>query len=98
MGSNLNPVLTQLAKTKKAVSETGALSVVVGGGVACNKKIRERIQEECSGAVYIPSPGLCIDNAAMTAGLGHHFIKAGIEHDLFLDVDSQPIRMKLKKK
>jgi N6-L-threonylcarbamoyladenine synthase len=84
------------AKVRKAVSETGACCVAAGGGVICNKRIRGRIREACGVKVLFPSPGLCIDNAAMTAGLGFHLLKAGTRHDLFLDVDPRPLRMKAR--
>jgi N6-L-threonylcarbamoyladenine synthase len=50
-------------------------TLVVGGGVACNSQLRSRLTEECSKRnikVYFPKPNLCLDNAAMVAGLAHH--------------------------
>jgi len=86
------------AKVQKAVHETGARSVAAGGGVVCNTRLREKISETCGVDVYFPSPVYCIDNAAMIAGLGCHLLQAGVKHDLFLDVDSEPVRMKPDKR
>lgn len=58
------------AKTLKAAQDTGVKTVVVGGGVACNMRLREMITARCSArdiAVCFPSPALCTDNGAMVA-------------------------------
>jgi N6-L-threonylcarbamoyladenine synthase len=36
--------------------------------------------------VFIPSPILCTDNAAMIASCGYYHIKKGESSDLYLDV------------
>lgn len=53
-------------KTAKAVEKYGAKAVLVGGGVAANKVLRERLQT-LPVPVYIPSLQYCTDNAAMIA-------------------------------
>lgn len=63
-------------KTRMAVTQEGAKSIILAGGVAANSLLRERIQSvgEAVGArVYIPSREYCTDNAAMIAmaGLSH---------------------------
>jgi N6-L-threonylcarbamoyladenine synthase len=53
--------------------------LVVGGGVAANKRLREqfyRRAEEKNIKVYFPSRELCMDNAAMVAGLGYRLFTA----------------------
>lgn len=59
-----------IAKTKEAISRTGAHTVVVGGGVSANKEIRRRFKNEIHGddvTVAIPDPHLSTDNAVMIA-------------------------------
>jgi N6-L-threonylcarbamoyladenine synthase len=61
-----------VAKTVRAVRETGVKTVVLAGGVAANKKLRqtlaERIAAECPGVKFVEPPlAYCTDNAAMIA-------------------------------
>ena len=52
--------------------------LVVGGGVACNGRLREKFRRECSCYgidVFFPAKSLCTDNAAMVAGLGYRLYK-----------------------
>jgi N6-L-threonylcarbamoyladenine synthase len=64
-------------KTLAAARQTGAGCVVVAGGVAANRRLRARMQEAAVEAGLelhlVPMP-LCTDNAAMVAGLGHHYL------------------------
>lgn len=57
-----------LKRLSRAAEETGARSIVISGGVACNLGLR---REASSGRlpcpVYFPTPGLSTDNAAMIA-------------------------------
>jgi len=53
---------------KKAVRETKVPTISGGGGVMANKRLREKLStfaEEESKNIYIPSPALSTDNAAM---------------------------------
>jgi N6-L-threonylcarbamoyladenine synthase len=66
--------------TMAAARHAGAASVLAGGGVACNKRLRERLRELCAREgleLRIPRPELCADNAAMIAGLGHALFESG---------------------
>lgn len=52
--------------------------LVVGGGVSCNLYFRKKIKEKAKALgikVYIPEKNLCLDNAAMVAGLGYQIYK-----------------------
>ncbi|HBR15499.1 MAG TPA: tRNA (adenosine(37)-N6)-threonylcarbamoyltransferase complex transferase subunit TsaD [Candidatus Omnitrophica bacterium] len=52
-------------------------TLIVGGGVAANSRLRQRLAEEAVShriKVYFPPLSLCTDNAAMIAGLGFHLI------------------------
>ena len=67
-------------KTLRAVTEIGARSLTLGGGVACNRALRARLAAECDTrgvALRIPSPRLCADNAAMVALVGAWSLAAG---------------------
>ncbi len=64
--------------------------LVLGGGVVANNRLREKFQEELTRngiKLYFPAKTLCIDNAAMVAGLGCQLFKKGCKSDLGLDVD-----------
>ncbi len=64
-------VIKALAACRKLKART----LLVGGGVAANSALRQRLPEEASKEeiqVYFPAMALCMDNAAMIAGLGFH--------------------------
>ena len=55
-------------KTRQAAASVGARSVCLGGGVAANSALRERIVNAASDdgrAAFVPSRAMCTDNAAM---------------------------------
>lgn len=61
-------------KVKKAIDQTGAQSLIVGGGVIANKYIREnlsKITEEKNIPVYFPTTELSTDNAVMISIAGY---------------------------
>ncbi|UFS69858.1 tRNA (adenosine(37)-N6)-threonylcarbamoyltransferase complex transferase subunit TsaD [Geomonas sp. RF6] len=83
-------VLTQ--KTAAALVETGLNRLVVAGGVACNSALRLSMQKMCDEKgveLYIPTPRLCADNAAMIAVPGDFYLSAGISSGL--DLDALPV-------
>ncbi|MBW3642152.1 MAG: tRNA (adenosine(37)-N6)-threonylcarbamoyltransferase complex transferase subunit TsaD [Actinobacteria bacterium] len=62
-----------VAKTRKAAHDTGVSRVCVGGGVAANSLLRERLLDVCARdglQCYLPSRSMCTDNAAMVAAAG----------------------------
>ena len=64
--------------------------LVIGGGVAANNRLRERfysVAEKNSLNIYFPHPKLCMDNAAMVAGLGYQLFKKGYKSGLDLNID-----------
>jgi len=64
----------------RACREAGLGRVLVGGGVACNGRLREELRRraEAEGVEAIfPSPAYCTDNAVMIAGLGAELLAAG---------------------
>ncbi len=53
-------------RIERAVDRTGAAQVALGGGVAANRRLRERVAG-LGLPVHVPPPALCTDNAAMIA-------------------------------
>lgn len=76
----------------EAARQTGATQIGVGGGVACNQRLRDRMHEEARRhgvEVFFPSKHLCLDNGAMIAGLGYHLLQSGVQHTLDLDASAR---------
>ena len=66
-----------LFKTLKAAKDYKVRSIILGGGVVANSKLRkqfeEKIKKELPGIGYIkPNLKYCTDNAAMTAITGYY--------------------------
>jgi N6-L-threonylcarbamoyladenine synthase len=61
-----------VAKTAHAVESLGYAAAMLGGGVACNRILAERLRERLAGTarVSVASPRLNTDNAAMIAAAG----------------------------
>lgn len=61
-----------VAKTIRAVRQTGCGRVVLGGGVAANRALRSQLAAALGtdGTLHYPSPRLATDNAAMVASAG----------------------------
>jgi N6-L-threonylcarbamoyladenine synthase len=77
-------------KTMRAVEHTGCRRVLLGGGVARNGALRERLAAalEPDGELFAPSPRLATDNAAMVARLAEH--RLGIGEVAGLDLNADP--------
>lgn len=71
--------------TKKAVlacTEQGLDTLLLGGGVAANSRLRSLLAARCASAgiaLRVPPPRLCTDNGAMIAALGAQLAQAGVE-------------------
>ncbi|MCQ2596421.1 MAG: tRNA (adenosine(37)-N6)-threonylcarbamoyltransferase complex transferase subunit TsaD [Treponema sp.] len=70
-------VKTLTNKLLKAVEDTGLKTVVAGGGVAANSRLREILAARKDLKVIFPPLKLCGDNGAMIAGVGYHFLARG---------------------
>jgi N6-L-threonylcarbamoyladenine synthase len=65
------------AKAVRAARERGMDTLVLGGGVAANSRLRALAQQRCAAAgltLRVPRPGLCTYNWAMVAALGAHLL------------------------
>jgi N6-L-threonylcarbamoyladenine synthase len=66
-------------------------SVVVGGGVAANSRLREKFSEASRFydgiKVYFPNRKYCMDNAAMVGVLGEELYKRAHRSDLYLSAE-----------
>lgn len=79
-------------KVIMARDKTGISTIVVAGGVACNKALRDRLLKEAEEhglKVYFPDPRYCTDNGAMIAFAGHRRFLAEEFADLSTDVRSK---------
>jgi N6-L-threonylcarbamoyladenine synthase len=68
-------------KTLRASRESGLKRIVVAGGVACNRGLRQGMKAlaEAEGLkVFFPAPLLCADNAAMLAVAGNAYLEQGL--------------------
>jgi N6-L-threonylcarbamoyladenine synthase len=76
-----------VGKTMLAVEKTGLRRLCVGGGVAANRHLRQRLAEACEArqvTLHIAPPELCTDNAVMGA-IAVERLRAGEFADLDLD-------------
>ncbi len=80
---------TLVEKTLRAVANTGCRRVLLGGGVACNGALRRSLRERLGdGArLFVPSPRLSTDNAAMVARAGSYRLARGQRSGLDLNAD-----------
>ena len=67
--------------TERAMAHTEKDEVLLGGGVAANKRLRDMVEtmaHERGASFFVPSKDLCIDNGAMIAWLGLLMYNSGI--------------------
>ena len=80
--------------TEKAIAacrQEGIHRLVLGGGVSANVELRKKISERAAAngiRFFLPEMRLCLDNAAMVAGLGGALYKRGIRSDLYITARS----------
>jgi N6-L-threonylcarbamoyladenine synthase len=70
-----------VAKAVAACRDRGIETLVIGGGVAANSRLRALAEERCAKhgiTVRAPRPKLCTDNGAMVAALGAHLVARGV--------------------
>jgi N6-L-threonylcarbamoyladenine synthase len=66
-------------KLVQAARSCDIATIAVGGGVACNRALRRRLDELAGNgyAVLLPEPRYCTDNGAMIAALGYFQLERG---------------------
>lgn len=69
------------AKAVLACRENGIATLLLGGGVAANSRLRELAEQRCAAAgitLLVPGTSLCTDNGAMVAALGAQLVMNGV--------------------
>jgi len=77
-----------VTKTLRAARAAGARSIVLGGGVAANRVLRDRLADGAAAAgipLVVPRPSLCTDNGAMIGAAAARRMEAGARAGLNLD-------------
>ncbi|WP_262283097.1 tRNA (adenosine(37)-N6)-threonylcarbamoyltransferase complex transferase subunit TsaD [Micromonospora sp. MA102] len=70
-----------VGKALDACRSSGIDTLVIGGGVAANSRLRAMAEHRAAKhgvRVRTPRPKLCTDNGAMVAALGSHLVAAGV--------------------
>jgi N6-L-threonylcarbamoyladenine synthase len=75
-----------VTKTVNAAREHRVKQILLSGGVAANRLLRQQLVEASPIPVLIPVPGLCTDNAAMVASSGYFRLQSGKTASLDMDV------------
>ncbi len=75
-----------VTKTVAVAREHRVGQILLAGGVASNKLLRNWLVENSPIPVLVPEPVLCTDNAAMIAACGYFRFKVGKVDSLDLDV------------
>ncbi|MCP4642627.1 MAG: tRNA (adenosine(37)-N6)-threonylcarbamoyltransferase complex transferase subunit TsaD [bacterium] len=70
-----------MIKTVAAIRRTRAKRLVLAGGVAANRLLRDRLTAELGIPVHLPELALCVDNGAMIAAAGHSRLQHGLTGD-----------------
>lgn len=81
-------------KTKRALKEYHVKNLIIAGGVAANKVLRESITQMCEEEnikLNIPALSYCTDNATMIATAGFYAYKKGRSADLTLNAKANDI-------
>jgi N6-L-threonylcarbamoyladenine synthase len=82
-----------IKKLRRAAERHPVRSLCIGGGVARNERLRDRLRSDrvlSALHLVLPAPDLCSDNGAMIAGLGAIRLRRGEVADLSLDALATP--------
>ncbi|MFA5092978.1 MAG: tRNA (adenosine(37)-N6)-threonylcarbamoyltransferase complex transferase subunit TsaD [Candidatus Omnitrophota bacterium] len=80
---------TLIKKSMLACKRKKAKNFLIGGGVVANSSLRQKFSAECHKNkinCYYPEINLCMDNAAMVAGLANYLYKKGYRSNLNLNL------------
>jgi len=67
---------------ERALAHTGKTELLLGGGVACNERLRDMSQIMCKergASCHWPEKQFCIDNGTMIAELGRRMLECNLE-------------------
>jgi N6-L-threonylcarbamoyladenine synthase len=73
-------------KAIKAAERLGVKQILLSGGVAANKALRDWFACNSPVPVFMPPPSLCTDNAAMIAACGYYHYHSGKINGYDIDV------------
>jgi N6-L-threonylcarbamoyladenine synthase len=71
--------------TERAMAHINKKEVLLGGGVASNKRLREMVNTMADGRnadFFVPEQKLCVDNGTMIAWLGFLMYESGVRMDV----------------
>lgn len=84
------------SKAVRSMQENGLKTLMLGGGVAANTRLREILAASCASAgitLVVPRCSLCMDNGDMVAALGAQLVADGVAPSGmgFVTDSSQPV-------
>jgi N6-L-threonylcarbamoyladenine synthase len=81
----------QVEKVLRSAAQTEISTIVLGGGVAANSRLRSLLEAETSARglrLVVPSIPLCVDNGAMIAAAGYFRLRRGEATSLEASADA----------
>jgi N6-L-threonylcarbamoyladenine synthase len=81
--------------TERAMAHTEKQEVLLGGGVASNKRLREMVEimaRDRGAKFFVPSRDVCVDNGAMIAWLGFLMYHSGLRMSIDESIINQRFR------
>jgi N6-L-threonylcarbamoyladenine synthase len=81
--------------TERAMAHTEKQEVLLGGGVASNKRLQEMVglmAKDRGAKFFVPSRDVCVDNGAMIAWLGFLMYQSGLRMSLDESIINQRFR------
>jgi N6-L-threonylcarbamoyladenine synthase len=75
-----------VTRTITAAERYGVKGILLGGGVAANSRLRDRMSEDSPVQVVVPAPALCTDNAAMIGAAAFFSFRVATARAWDLDV------------
>jgi N6-L-threonylcarbamoyladenine synthase len=81
-----------VARARRALRDEGIGRLAVVGGVAANRRLRERMAQVAKADGFLaifPPPEFCTDNAVMVAAAGARMLASGVRHSLDLEAFSR---------